>query len=92
MPNPKVGTVTPDVTNAVSAAKSGEVQFKAEKSGVDQAGIGKMSFDKQKLLDNFTSFMEALKKAKPTGAKGVFIKKITISSTMGMSMVVDNEN
>ena len=92
MPNPKVGTVTPDVTNAVSAAKSGEVQFKAEKSGVVHAGIGKMSFDKQKLLDNFTSFMEALKKAKPTGAKGVFIKKITISSTMGMSMVVDNEN
>ena len=90
MPNPKVGTVTPDVTMAVSAAKNGEVQFKAEKAGVVQVGIGKVSFEKAKLLENFKAFITELKKAKPTGAKGVFIKKISISSTMGKSMTIDN--
>ena len=90
MPNPKVGTVTPDVAKAVKAAKSGEVQFKAEKAGVVQVGIGKISFDKKKLLDNFQAFMNELKKSKPTGAKGVFIKKISMSSTMGKSMTIDN--
>ncbi len=90
MPNPKVGTVTPDVAKAVKAAKSGEVQFKAEKAGVVQVGIGKISFDKKKLLDNFQAFMNELKKSKPTGAKGVFIKKISVSSTMGKSMTIDN--
>ena len=90
MPNPKVGTVTPDVTTAVSAAKNGEVQFKAEKAGVVQVGIGKVSFEKVKLLENFKAFITELKKAKPTGAKGIFIKKISISSTMGKSMTIDN--
>ncbi len=91
MPNPKVGTVTPEVGKAVSAAKSGEVQFKAEKAGVVHAGIGKVSFDSKKLVENFKAFMAALNKSRPPGAKGVFIEKISISSTMGKSMVVDNE-
>jgi len=91
MPNPKVGTVTPEVGQAVSAAKSGEVQFKAEKAGVVHAGIGKVSFDNQKLVENFKAFMTALIKSRPSGAKGIFIEKISISSTMGKSMVVDNE-
>ena len=87
MPNPKVGTVTPDLATAVKAAKSGEIQFKAEKAGVVQVGIGKISFDKKKLVENFQAFMSELKKSKPTGAKGVFIKKIFMSSTMGKSMI-----
>ena len=90
MPNPKVGTVTPDLVSAVKAAKSGEIQFKAEKAGVVQVGIGKISFDKKKLVENFQAFMNELKKSKPTGAKGVFIKKISMSSTMGKSMIIDN--
>ena len=91
MPNPKVGTVTPEVGQAVSAAKSGEVQFKAEKAGVVHAGIGKVSFDSKKLVENFKAFIAALNKSRPSGAKGIFIEKISISSTMGKSMVVDNE-
>ena len=91
MPNPKVGTVTPEVGQAVAAAKSGEVQFKAEKAGVVHAGIGKVSFDNQKLVENFKAFMVALNKSRPSGAKGIFIEKISISSTMGKSMIVDNE-
>jgi large subunit ribosomal protein L1 len=90
MPNPKVGTVTPDLATAVKAAKSGEIQFKAEKAGVVQVGIGKISFDKKKLTENFQAFINELKKSKPTGAKGVFIKKISMSSTMGKSMIIDN--
>ena len=90
MPNPKVGTVTPDLASAVKAAKSGEIQFKAEKAGVVQVGIGKISFDKKKLTENFQAFINELKKSKPTGAKGVFIKKISMSSTMGKSMIIDN--
>ena len=90
MPNPKVGTVTPDVAAAVSAAKNGEVQFKAEKAGVVQVGIGKASFDKKKLVENYNAFMTELKKSKPTGAKGFFIQKISMSSTMGKSMTIDN--
>ena len=90
MPNPKVGTVTPDLATAVKAAKSGEIQFKAEKAGVVQVGIGKISFDKKKLIENFQAFINELKKSKPTGAKGVFIKKISMSSTMGKSMIIDN--
>ena len=90
MPNPKVGTVTPDLASAVKAAKSGEIQFKAEKAGVVQVGIGKISFDKKKLTENFQAFINELKKSKPTGAKGVFIKKVSMSSTMGKSMIIDN--
>ncbi len=83
MPNPKVGTVTVDVTEAVKAAKGGEVQFRAEKGGVVHAGIGKASFDESQLVENVKAFIDAVAKAKPSGAKGSFMKGITLSSTMG---------
>ncbi|MDP5309007.1 50S ribosomal protein L1 [Paracoccus spongiarum] len=89
MPNPKVGTVTMDVTAAVNAAKGGEVQFKAEKAGVVHAGIGKVSFDADKLAQNLRAFVDAVQKAKPTGAKGTYMKKVSISSTMGPGVSVD---
>ncbi|WP_298845316.1 50S ribosomal protein L1 [uncultured Roseobacter sp.] len=92
MPNPKVGTVTMDVEAAVKAAKGGEVQFKAEKGGVVHAGVGKLSFDEAKLVENIRAFVSAVSKAKPTGAKGAYMKKIALSSTMGpgVSVSVDN--
>lgn len=90
MPNPKVGTVTVDVEKAVKSAKSGEVQFKVEKSGVLQAGLGKVSFDKQKISENITAFIESVNKAKPAGAKGTYLKKITVSSTMGPGVTIDS--
>ena len=90
MPNPKVGTVTVDIEKAVKSAKSGEVQFKVEKSGVLQAGLGKVSFDKQKISENITAFIESVNKAKPAGAKGTYLKKITVSSTMGPSVTIDS--
>ena len=83
MPNPKVGTVTMDVKAAVEAAKGGEVQFKAEKGGVVHAGVGKASFDEAKLIENVKAFISAVAKAKPSGAKGAYMKKIALSSTMG---------
>jgi len=83
MPNPKVGTVTADVTEAVKAAKGGEVQFRAEKGGVVHAGIGKASFDERQLVENVKAFIDAVMKAKPSGSKGSFMKGITLSSTMG---------
>ena len=83
MPNPKVGTVTVDVTEAVKAAKGGEVQFRAEKGGVVHAGIGKASFDERQLVENIKAFIDAVVKAKPPGSKGSFMKGITLSSTMG---------
>ncbi len=89
MPNPKVGTVTVDVSAAVKAAKSGEVQFKVEKAGVVHAGIGKASFDEKKLVENVKAFIQAVNTAKPAGAKGTFMKKISISSTMGPSVTLD---
>lgn len=89
MPNPKVGTVTMDVAAAVNAAKGGEVQFKAEKAGVVHAGIGKVSFDEDKLAQNLRAFVDAVSKAKPTGAKGTYMKKVSISSTMGPGVSVD---
>ncbi|MBT0959455.1 50S ribosomal protein L1 [Alphaproteobacteria bacterium KMM 3653] len=94
MPNPKVGTVTPDVAEAVAAAKGGEVQFKAEKGGVVHAGIGKASFDEGKLVENLRAFVDAVAKAKPTGAKGSYMKKVCLSSTMGpgVSIAVDSAN
>ena len=89
MPNPKLGTVTPDVKSAVEAAKSGQVQYRAEKTGIVQAGIGKMSFGSDKLIENVNSFIEAIQKSRPSGAKGTFIKKISISSTMGVGINVN---
>ena len=83
MPNPKVGTVTVDVTEAVKAAKGGEVQFRAEKGGVVHAGIGKASFNESQLVENVKAFIDAVAKAKPSGSKGSFMKGITLSSTMG---------
>ena len=89
MPNPKVGTVTMDVAQAVAAAKGGEVQFKAEKAGVVHAGIGKVSFDADKIAENVRAFVEAVNRAKPTGAKGTYVKKVSISSTMGPGVSID---
>ena len=90
MPNPKLGTVTPDVASAVQAAKAGEVQFRVEKAGVVHAGIGKASFDADKIAENANAFIEAIRKARPSGAKGTYIKKITMSSTMGPGVFVED--
>jgi large subunit ribosomal protein L1 len=94
MPNPKVGTVTMDVAAAVKAAKGGEVQFKAEKGGVVHAGVGKLSFDDTKLAENIRAFVSAVSKAKPTGAKGAYMKKIALSSTMspGVTVAIEDAN
>ncbi|MCK0141618.1 50S ribosomal protein L1 [Aliiroseovarius sp. F20344] len=92
MPNPKVGTVTMDVKEAVEAAKGGEVQFKAEKGGVVHAGLGKASFDEAKLVENVKAFIDAVQKAKPSGAKGTYMKKISLSSTMGPGVTLDVDN
>ncbi|WP_372884472.1 50S ribosomal protein L1 [Shimia sp.] len=92
MPNPKVGTVTMDVAQAVQNAKGGEVQFKVEKAGVVHAGVGKVSFDEGKLVENVRAFMEAVLKAKPAGAKGAYVKKIALSSTMGPGVTISVDN
>ena len=89
MPNPKVGTVTMDVKTAVAAAKGGEVQFKVEKAGVIHAGIGKVSFTEEKLAQNVRAFVEAVTRAKPAGAKGTYLKKVSLSSTMGPGVSLD---
>ncbi len=89
MPNPKVGTVTMDVKTAVEAAKGGEVQFKVEKAGVIHAGIGKVSFTEDKLAQNIRAFVDAVSKARPAGAKGAYLKKVSLSSTMGPGVSVD---
>jgi large subunit ribosomal protein L1 len=83
MPNPKLGTVTNDIAEAVKAAKGGQVEFRAEKAGLIHAGVGKASFSKEALIDNVKAFVGAVAKAKPSGAKGSYIKKISLSSTMG---------
>jgi large subunit ribosomal protein L1 len=90
MPNPKLGTVTADVGAAVKAAKAGEVQYRAEKAGVVHAGIGKASFDAVKIVENASAFIDAVRKARPSGAKGTYIKKITLSSTMGVGVFVED--
>ena len=92
MPNPKVGTVTMDVKAAVENAKGGEVQFKVEKAGVVHAGVGKASFGEDKLVENVRAFMGAVLKAKPAGAKGAYVKKIALSSTMGPGVTIDVDN
>ncbi len=89
MPNPKVGTVTMDVTGAVNAAKGGAVEFRVEKAGIVHAGIGKMSFDNAKLVENIKAFADAVAKAKPSGAKGTYIQRVAVSSTMGPGVKVD---
>ena len=89
MPNPRVGTVTMDVKTADEAAKGGEVQFKVEKAGVIHAGVGKVSFSEEKLAQNIRAFVDAVSKAKPAGAKGSYLKKISVSSTMGPGVSVD---
>ncbi|MEX0283712.1 MAG: 50S ribosomal protein L1 [Paracoccaceae bacterium] len=89
MPNPKVGTVTMDVADAVKNAKGGEVQFKAEKAGVVHAGVGKASFDNDKLVENVRAFIGAVARAKPAGAKGTYMKKISLASTMGPGVSID---
>ncbi|MFT3672219.1 50S ribosomal protein L1 [Aestuariivirga sp.] len=89
MPNPKVGTVTMDVTAAVKAAKGGAVEFRVEKAGIVQAGVGKASFSAEQIAQNVRAFVDAVNKAKPAGAKGTYVKKISISSTMGPGVKVD---
>ncbi|MGR3500250.1 MAG: 50S ribosomal protein L1 [Limimaricola soesokkakensis] len=89
MPNPKIGTVTMDVADAVNAAKGGQVQFRVEKAGVIHAGIGKASFEASKLEENIRAFVEAVSRAKPAGAKGTYLKKVALSSTMGPGVSVD---
>ena len=89
MPNPRVGTVTPDVEGAVKAAKSGSVEFKAEKAGIVHAGVGKASFAADKLVENIKAFADAVNKAKPAGAKGQYINRVAVSSTMGPGVKVE---
>ena len=89
MPNPRVGTVTPDVAGAVAKAKAGEVQFRAERAGIVHAGIGKASFEVAKLAENIRAFVSAVSQAKPEGAKGKYMRRIAISSTMGAGVKVD---
>jgi large subunit ribosomal protein L1 len=89
MPNPRLGTVTMDVKGAVSAAKAGQVEFRAEKAGIIHAGIGKVSFDDAKLLENARALADAVQKARPTGAKGTYMQKASLSSSMGPGVRVD---
>ena len=89
MPNPKVGTVTPDVATAVKNAKAGQVRYRADKAGIVHAGIGKASFDAKALEENIVALVDALKKGKPSSAKGIYFKKISVSSTMGPGLAID---
>lgn len=89
MPNPRLGTVTMDVTGAVTAAKSGQVEYRAEKAGIIHAGIGKASFEDQKLLENARALAEAIQRARPAGAKGTYVQRVSLSSTMGPGVRVD---
>jgi large subunit ribosomal protein L1 len=89
MPNPKLGTVTMDVKGAIAAAKAGQVEFRAEKAGIIHAGIGKASFSDEKLLENIRALVDAIQKAKPTGAKGTYLQKVALSSSMGPGVRVD---
>ena len=91
MPNPKVGTVTPDVATAVKNAKAGQVQFRADKAGIIHATIGRRSFDADKLQGNLVALIDALNKAKPASSKGVYLRKVAVSSTMGLGVRVDTQ-
>ncbi|MBL6686497.1 MAG: 50S ribosomal protein L1 [Methylophilaceae bacterium] len=92
MPNPKVGTVTPDTAKAVENAKGGQVQYRTDKAGIIHCTIGKASFTVDQLQGNLTALVDAINKAKPTGAKGIFIKKVSVSSTMGVGVRLDQSN
>lgn len=92
MPNPKVGTVTPNIAKAVEDSKGGAVEFRVEKAGIIHAGIGKASFTEDQIMANVKAFVDAVVKAKPSGAKGTYVKKISLSSTMGPSVTVDNSS
>jgi large subunit ribosomal protein L1 len=89
MPNPKVGTVTPDVATAVKNAKAGQVQFRVDKAGIIHATIGRRSFEADKLRGNLTALLDALNKAKPSSVKGIYLRKLAVSSTMGVGVRVD---
>ena len=92
MPNPRVGTVTMDVTSAVKGAKGGAVEFRVEKAGIVQAGVGKASFGDQQLVENIRAFVDAVAKAKPAGAKGTYVKKVSLSSSQGVGVKVDTSS
>jgi len=89
MPNPKLGTVTPDVAGAVKAAKAGQVEFRAEKAGIIHAGVGKASFGEGQLVENIRAFVAAINRAKPSGAKGTYIRRVSLSSTMGPGVKIE---
>ena len=91
MPNPKLGTVTPNVTEAIKAAKGGQVEFRVEKAGIIHSGIGKLSFSDDQLKANFDAFVDAILKAKPAGAKGKYVRKVALSSSMGPGLKIDTE-
>jgi large subunit ribosomal protein L1 len=92
MPNPKLGTVTPNVGDAIKAVKGGEIEFRVEKAGIVHAGIGKTSFTHEALVENLNAFIAAIIKAKPAGSKGVYLKRVTLSSTMGPGVKIDTSN
>ncbi len=89
MPNPKLGTVTPDVKKAVESAKGGAIEYRAEKAGIVHAGVGKLSFDDTKLVENITAFVKEIQRVRPSGAKGTYMKKVTVTSTMGPGIKLD---
>lgn len=91
MPNPKLGTVTPDVVKAVKDAKGGAIEFRAEKAGIVHAGIGKASFDEKKIVENAKAFVDAIQRARPTGAKGTYILKVTMTSSMGPGLKIEKD-
>ncbi|MCB1556769.1 MAG: 50S ribosomal protein L1, partial [Alphaproteobacteria bacterium] len=92
MPNPKLGTVTPDVRKAVESAKGGAIEYRAEKAGIVHAGVGKANFDDKKLAENIRAFIAEIQRVRPSGAKGTYIKKISLSSTMGPGIKLDLAN
>lgn len=89
MPNPKLGTVTPDVKGAIQAAKAGQIEFRVEKEGIIHAGVGKASFTEEQLAENISAFVQAIQRAKPTGAKGTYMHKVSVTSTMGPGLKLD---
>ena len=92
MPNPKLGTVTTNVAEAIKAAKSGDIQYRAEKNGIVHAGVGRSSFDEKALIENLKFFIKAISQSRPSGAKGTFIKKVSISSTQGPGIKIDYQD